>query len=285
MADAAAHSLRVLVVGDVVGPTGREAVELFVPALRSELHLDVVIINGENSADNGLGITPVSAEHLLRFADFLTLGDHAHDQPEIGPTLESDPRIIRPANMDPALPGRGWGVVEIGERRLGIVNLMGTVFMRPTPESPFAAVERALTALHEVGAQAIIVDLQAEATSEKQTMGYYLDGRVAAVLGTHTHTATADLHILPGGTAYISDIGMTGARHSIIGFDADGWGRVFHVQMPPSRAQAIDPAQTPGGRGPRPATRPAKLDAVLLEIDLASGRTLRAEHITREEEE
>lgn len=277
-----AHTLRVLVVGDVIGPSGRDAVARFVPALREELRLDAVIVNGENSADNGMGIVPATAEHLLRFADFLTLGDHAHDHAEIGPTLESETRIIRPANMDPTLPGRGWGILTVGESRLGIINLMGTVFMKPTPESPFAAAERAIAALHEAGAQAIIVDFQAEATSEKQAMGYYLDGRVAAVLGTHTHTTTADLRILPGGTAYISDIGMTGGKHGIIGFAPASWGRVFKITMP----GAPTPDQLPpGSRGPVPADHPARLDAVLLEIDPTSGHALRAEHITREEED
>lgn len=282
--DAPTQSLRVLVVADVIGQSGREAIELFVPTLREELKLDAVIVNGENSAENGLGITPDSAAELLRFADFLTLGDHAHDHPEIGSTLESDDHIIRPANMDPALPGRGWGILLVGQTRLGIVNLMGHVFMKPTPESPFAAADRAIAALREEGAQLIVVDFQAEATSEKQAMGRYLDGRVAAVLGTHTHTATADLQILPGGTAYITDVGMTGGKHSIIGFTPSGWGRLFKIDLSMADAGAT-PGQMPQTpRGMRPADRPAKLDAVFLELDPASGKALRAEHITREEE-
>lgn len=281
--EAPGKSLRVLMVGDVVGPSGRAAIELFVPKLREELALDAVVVNGENSADSGLGVTPTTAEHILRFADFVTLGDHAHDQPEIGPTLDSDSRIIRPANMDPALPGRGWGTFTVGETRVGVVNLMGRVFMKATPESPFAAADRAISALSQDGIHIILVDFQAEATSEAQAMGWYLDGRVSAVLGTHTHVPTADLRIFPGGTAYISDIGMTGAKHSIIGFEPSGWARVFGFEVPASKdtgAQS-ETAQTP--RGNFPADRPAKLEAVLLVIDPTTGLALRAEQVLREE--
>jgi metallophosphoesterase (TIGR00282 family) len=267
-----AVSVRILFIGDVVGPTGRAALLAWAPELRRETRADAVIVNGENAADEGFGLTPTSAELLLSVADFVTLGDHAFDREEIGPLLEHEPRIIRPANMGADRLGRGWSSFEAGSVRIGVVNLMGRVFMKETPETPFAAVDRALPALATAGARVVLVDLQAEATSEKQAMGWYLDGRVAGVLGTHTHVPTSDLRILPAGTAYVSDIGMTGARDGIIGFSRDSFSRAFGLG--PSDAPKWPPA---------PGERPARLDGVLLELDATHGRAVAIERVYRED--
>ncbi len=267
-----AASIRILFIGDVVGPAGRYAVREWAPDLRRQWRADAVIVNGENSADTGFGITPASAELLLSVADFVTLGDHTFDREEIGPVLTREPRIIRPANMGDERPGRGWGTFDVGGVRVGVVNLMGRVFMKETPELPFAAVDRAVPALEIAGARIILIDVQAEATSEKQTMGWYLAGRVAAVLGTHTHVPTSDTRILPGGTAYVSDVGMTGARDGIIGFSREGFARIF-------RAGVSDVAKSP----PAPGERPSRLDAVLVEVDVAAGRAVSIERVYRED--
>jgi metallophosphoesterase (TIGR00282 family) len=260
-------TFRLLFIGDIVGPTGRAAIQRFVPELRRELRLDAVIANGENSADNGFGITVPIAETLLSVVDFITLGDHAFDQEEIGAFLDRDARIIRPLNFDGDRPGRGWGTFTVGGVRVGVANLLGRLFMQPAVQPPYAAADRAVQELQAAGANCIIVDMQAEATSEKMGLGWHLDGRATVVLGTHTHVPTADLRILPGGTAYVSDVGMTGGRDSIIGFDR----QIFLDFMAGDRS-----------RLPRPAEGPAHLDAVLIEIDSASGRALTIERVARE---
>jgi 2',3'-cyclic-nucleotide 2'-phosphodiesterase len=262
-------SMRLLFVGDVVGPTGRAAIQTFVPSLRRELALDAVIANGENSADNGFGASAETATELLEVVDFLTLGDHAFDQSDLAPMLDSNPRIIRPANFEGGHPGRGWGTFMVASVTIGVANLLGKAFMRPAVTSAVAAADQAIQALQEAGARAIMIDVQAEATSEKQGMGWYLAGRVAAVLGTHTHVPTADLRILPGGTAYVTDVGMTGGRDGVIGFDRD-W-----------LLRSMVTGERPGE--PRPAGRPMKLDAVLLEIDASSGRAIGAERVFKED--
>lgn len=261
------NPFRLLFIGDVIGPVGRAAIERLVPGLRQELALDAVIANGENAADNGFGITVAIAETLLEVVDFLTLGDHAFDQAEIGPFLEREPRIIRPANFEAPQPGRGWGVFEAAGMRVGVANLLGKVLMRPRVTSPFDAADQAIRELEAAGARLIVVDMQAEATSEKQAMGFHLAGRVAAILGTHTHTATADLRVLPGGTTYVSDVGMTGGLDSIIGYS-----KRFLQFMQGDKA----------GGFPGPAEGPAaRLDGVLIEVDRASGRAIAAQHIFR----
>jgi 2',3'-cyclic-nucleotide 2'-phosphodiesterase len=260
-------AFRLLFIGDVIGPTGRSAIQTFVPELRRELRLDAVVANGENSADNGFGITIPIAESLLGIVDFLTLGDHAFDQEEISAFLDRDTRIIRPFNFEGDKPGRGWGTFRVGDVTVGIANLLGRLFMRPAVQPPFAAADRAVPEMKAAGANCILVDMQAEATSEKMGMGWHLDGRATAVLGTHTHVPTADLRILPGGTAYVSDVGMTGGRDSIIGFD---------------RVRFLDFMAGDRSRPPVPAGEPAHLDAVLIEIDTASGRAVGVERVARE---
>ncbi|MDP9426834.1 MAG: YmdB family metallophosphoesterase, partial [Actinomycetota bacterium] len=196
-------SFRLLFVGDVVGEAGIEAVVGIVPGLREGLGLDAVVVNGENSAPGGRGITEGGSDALLSVADFLTLGNHAFDAD--GKFLEREPRVVRPANLKAGLPGRGWGVFEAAGVRVGVVNVMGRVFLDEKLASPFEAADRAVEELQNEGADLILVDVHAEATSEKQAMGYHLAGRAQIVVGTHTHIPTADERVLSGGTAYATD--------------------------------------------------------------------------------
>jgi len=209
--------LKVLFLGDIVGKPGRTAVRHFVPILRERHGLELCVGNSENSA-GGAGITPESADDLLEAGlDLLTGGNHTWSRREILPYLDrSGSRQLRPANYPDGAPGRGHGVVTSpGGRKLGVVNLEGRVFMKPL-DCPFRAAERLVEALREE-TRCILVDMHCEATSEKNAMGHFLDGRVSAVLGTHTHVQTADERVLRGGTAYQTDVGMCGPWDSVIG--------------------------------------------------------------------
>ena len=212
--------MRLLFLGDIVGRPGRIAVQERLPALREAWKLDCVVINGENSA-GGFGITEAICDEILAAgADVVTLGNHSWDQREALVFIARQDRLVRPANYPPGTPGRGAAVVEARNgARVLVVNVMGRLFMDPL-DDPFAAVERELSAcpLGEV-ADAVIVDVHAEATSEKQAMGYFLDGRASLVVGTHTHIPTSDTRILARGTAYQSDAGMCGDYDSVIGMD------------------------------------------------------------------
>jgi 2',3'-cyclic-nucleotide 2'-phosphodiesterase len=204
----------ILFVGDVVAAAGRRAFRAMVPDLREELGADFVVVNGENAA-GGVGITPDTAEELFAAgADAITLGNHTYRHREVWGYLDTRPNIVRPANYLPTQPGRGTCVVEHGGVSLGIVNLSGNLFLDAASPA-FFAVEEALRAVGE--ADHVLVDMHAEATSEKVALGWHLDGRVTAVVGTHTHVPTNDARVLPGGTAYITDVGMTGARGGVIG--------------------------------------------------------------------
>ena len=205
----------ILFIGDVVGGLGRRTLLALLPALREELEPGFVVVNGENAA-GGLGITPAIADELFAAGvDVITLGNHAYHRREILPYLADHERIVRPANYLRRHPGRGVTVVERDGVRLAVVNLIGTVFLKAA-RSPFDEIESVLSGL-DGRADHVLVDFHAEATSEKVGMGWYLDGRVTAVLGTHTHVPTADERVLPGGTAYMSDVGMTGPRGGVIG--------------------------------------------------------------------
>jgi metallophosphoesterase (TIGR00282 family) len=261
------QTFSLLFIGDVIGPVGCAAVQAHAPALRSELGVAAIVANGENSAASGFGVTAQTGAALLSVVDFLTLGDHAFDQPEIGAFLDAEPRISRPANVATDRPGRSRGLFEVGGVHVGIVTVLGNVFMRMQPTSPFAAVDAEVQALRAAGAQVILVEIHAEATSEKQAMGWYCAGRVAAVLGTHTHTPTADLRVLPGGTGYVTDVGMTGGAESIIGFSREDFLRFLAGGERPQL--------------PSPATGDARLDAIRLEIDLASGQAVAVERVSR----
>jgi len=220
----------VLFIGDIVGKAGRETVERSLPSLRERFEPDVVIANGENVA-GGLGITRETGEALLAAGiDGITLGNHAFRQKDGFAWLDECPIVVRPANYLKANPGRGRMVLDAGGRRLGVLNLIGSVGLAAA-RSPFEAVEEELAALEAEGAEAVLVDFHAEVTSEKVAMGWNLDGRVAAVLGTHTHVPTADARVLPKGTAFISDVGMTGARESVIGVRIEDALSQFRTQI------------------------------------------------------
>jgi len=205
----------ILFVGDVVGGLGRRTLHGLLPGLRAELEPGFVVVNGENAA-GGLGITPSIADEMFAAGvDVITLGNHAYHRREILPYLDGHDRIVRPANYLKRHPGRGVAIVERDGVRLAVVNLVGTVFLKAA-RSPFDEIESVLGGL-DGQADLVLVDFHAEATSEKVAMGWYLDGRVTAVIGTHTHVPTADERVLPGGTAYMSDAGMTGPRGGVIG--------------------------------------------------------------------
>ena len=255
-------NLRILMIGDVIGKPGRNALSTLVPELRDELALDLVIANGENSA-GGFGLTLDTSQEMLSCGvNMLTSGNHVWAKKEILPFLDEGLPIIRPANYPPSAPGRGHMTVK----NALVLNLMGRVFMAPL-DCPFRTADRLLEEARRDGApRIIIVDMHAEATSEKQAMGWYLDGRVSAVLGTHTHVGTVDARILPKGTGFITDVGMTGPYNSVIGSDRDAVIERFLTQMP----QRLTP---PGG--------PVILNSVLLEVDDDTGMALSIERVDR----
>jgi hypothetical protein len=256
--------LRVLFIGDVVGSPGRHALNAILPGLREELAVDVVVANGENAAA-GRGLTMRTAKEIFGAGvDIISSGNHIWDQQEIveeldGPSLEGP--ILRPANYPPGSPGKGIG----RSKGLTVINLQGRTFM-PNIDCPFRAAD-ALLASEPEGP--VLVDMHAEATSEKVAMGWYLDGRVSAVLGTHTHVPTADTRLLPNGTAYVSDAGMTGARDSVLGFEVADSHRLFLSQLP-TRLHVEE------------KKKDVKLNAVLVDIDETTGRALSIERIDRE---
>jgi metallophosphoesterase (TIGR00282 family) len=219
----------ILFVGDIVGGIGRRTLLASLPILRQRYAPTFVVVNGENAA-GGLGITPKIADQLLEVGvDAITLGNHTYHRREIYPYLDSQPRIVRPANFLRSQPGHGTCVVRRDGLSLGVINLSGNLYLR-AGRSAFTEIE---TALAELGAvDHIIVDVHAEATSEKVAMGWHLDGRVTAVVGTHTHVPTADGRVLPGGTAYITDVGMTGPRGGVIGVKREQAIESLLTQMP-----------------------------------------------------
>ena len=254
--------MRILFVGDVVGRSGRTVVCERLPGLVRDWKLDLVVVNGENAA-GGFGITEAIYRELLEAgADAVTLGNHAWDQKEALVFIERAPRLIRPINYPPGTPGRGAAMIEAknGGRAL-VVNAMGRIFMEAL-DDPFTAIERELAAcpLH-AAADAIIVDFHGEATSEKQAMGFFCDGRASLLVGTHTHAPTADLRILAGGTAFMSDVGMTGDYDSVIGMAKDEPLQRFMRRISSARFE--------------PATGAATLCAVAVETDPATGLATR----------
>ncbi|HEV3397555.1 MAG TPA: TIGR00282 family metallophosphoesterase [Xanthobacteraceae bacterium] len=254
--------MRLLFVGDVVGRSGRAIVSERLPRLVADWKLDLVVLNGENAA-GGFGITEAIYQDLIDAgADAVTLGNHAWDQREALVFIERAPRLIRPANYPPGTPGRGTTVIAAKNgARVLVVNAMGRVFMDPL-DDPFAAVERELQACPlGRGADAVIIDIHAEATSEKQAMGFFADGRATLVVGTHTHVPTADHRILPGGTAFVSDVGMTGDYNSIIGMAKDEPLGRFLRRIPAGKFE--------------PALGPATLCAIAVESDDATGLAAR----------
>jgi metallophosphoesterase (TIGR00282 family) len=258
-----ARDTSILFVGDVVGRTGRQTLEALLPLLREEFDPSFVVVNGENAA-GGLGITPKEADAFFAAGvDVITLGNHTYRHRELWPYLDERREIIRPANYLSTQPGRGTCVVERDGVSLGVVNLSGNLFMQAGSPA-LVTVDEALR--HVRGADHVLVDMHAEATSEKVALGWYLDGKVTAVVGTHTHVPTADARVLPGGTAYITDVGMTGARGGVIGVrreqsiavmrthmpmrydsaDEDPWINAVLIRCPqPGRAEAIEQVLRP----------------------------------------
>ena len=249
----------ILAIGDVIGKPGRKALSQLLPSLRQQYGLDLIMVNGENAA-GGIGVTVETAKEMLDAgADVLTSGNHIWMHREIYPYLDSDMPILRPLNYPPGVPGRGY--IVIGQ--VAVVNLIGRVFIGDF-DNPFHAIDKLLAQLEP---KIIMVDFHAEATSEKVAMGRYLDGRVSAVLGTHTHVGTTDAQILPGGTAYVSDIGMTGPLDSVIGDDAEAAIERFLTNLP--HRLSVGKGKT-------------ALNGIMVEVDDDSGRALSIERIYRE---
>lgn len=250
-------------IGDIVGQLGRQAVQRVLPGLRTELGLDVVIANAENVA-GGRGLTNRTAQELFEFGvDILTSGNHIWEQREAYELLDSEAPIIRPHNYPPDVPGRG-SVVHKG---VGVLNLIGRTFMGITVDCPFRGADGVLDDLRGE-TRIILVDMHAEATSEKMAIGFYLDGRVSAVVGTHTHVATADTRLLPKGTAYVSDLGMCGARDAIIGWEIEPITERFLTQLP-TRFSPVDKGA-------------AIFNSVMIELDDATGRARSIVRVDRE---
>ena len=254
--------ISVLCIGDVIGTVGMKYLHRHLPALKKLKKIDTVIVNGENSADTN-GITPDSANYLLNCGvDLITTGNHSFQRKESYSIYESENiPVIRPANYPSKAPGRGTGLIDIGRARIRVVNMMGTVGMNPVLDCPFATSDALLDGIEE---KIVIMDLHAEATAEKRALACYLDGRVSAVFGTHTHVQTADEQILPGGTGFITDVGMTGPVNSVIGVSIDAAIEKMKTKMP-VRLNYAD------GK--------CMLNAVIFAIDEKSGKTMDVERI------
>lgn len=245
--------MKLLFIGDVVGASGVEFLEKNIYRIRKEHGIDVTVVNGENSAV-GNGITPDSYAALLRLgADVVTTGNHCFRRREASGLYEKSDTLLRPANYPDGVTGRGYTVLDLGRTRLAVVNLMGTVYMDGL-DNPFTVIDCILSRLDTPN---IIVDLHAEATAEKKAMGFYLDGRVTAVLGTHTHVQTADETVLPKGTAYITDVGMTGPEQSVLGVET---------------ALAVEKLRTHCPVMFRESTNPCFINGVIVEFDEHTGK-------------
>jgi len=252
--------LRILVIGDIIGKPGREAVRELLPGLLHEYTLDLVVANGENTA-GGLGLTPDTAQELFDSGvDVITSGNHIWHHKEILPYLDGNLPILRPLNYPPAAPGHGY----LFRDNVLVVNLIGRTFIGDF-DCPFRAMDKLLAEFNDK-AKVIIVDFHAEATSEKVAMGWYLDGRISALLGTHTHVGTIDSRIFSRGTAYVTDIGMVGPKDSVIGVDADSVLKRFLTQIP---------RRLPVGKGR------VSFDAIFVEVDEDTGKAIAIKRIGR----
>ena len=251
---------KVLCVGDVVANPGMDRIRRSLRYLKQKTAADFVIVNGENAAV--LGMTPDQAEDIFDAgADVITLGNHSFAKKELCDYLDENHRVLRPANFAPQVPGYGWGVYETRFGDVAVIDLIGRCNMDYTPDNPFLLVEKILP---KIQAKYIFVEIHAEATSEKLAMGYMLDGRVSAVWGTHTHVPTADAQVLPKGTGYVTDLGMTGPQHSVLGIRPD-------LSISKFRGDLYQRYRWADG--------PTKIDAVLFTIDTATGSCLRAERV------
>jgi 2',3'-cyclic-nucleotide 2'-phosphodiesterase len=261
--------MNVLLIGDIIGKPGRQLLEMFLPSLIQEYELELIIANAENAA-HGFGVTPETGDQLFRTGvNILTSGNHIWDKKEVFEYIAKENRLLRPANYPPNVPGKGFIITETKSgHKAGVINLQGRVFMGPS-DDPFAAGMNLVEKIRRE-TPVIFVDMHGEASSEKQAMGWYLDGKVTAVFGTHTHVPTADQRVLPGGTAYVTDVGMTGPYDSVIGIDKDQIIQRFLDQMP-TRFEVAK--ENPIFQG------------ILVRLDPSSGHALNIERITRKGEE
>lgn len=258
-------TIRILFLGDVMGEPGRDAITALLPGLKEELAADFVIVNGENSA-GGRGITPKIAIALMRAgATVITTGDHVWDQKDIVPFFAEEPRLLRPVNYPEGAPGQGSVVLETKKGKVGVINVQGRTFMKMLLENPFPAMDAEVAKVREE-TSVIFVDMHAETTSEKTAMAWYLDGRVSAVVGTHTHVQTADERVLPEGTAFLCDAGMCGPMNSVIGMEVEAALHRLLSSMPGRHLVA---------RGP------VKLCGALVEVDAATGKARKIERVQR----
>jgi 2',3'-cyclic-nucleotide 2'-phosphodiesterase len=249
-------------IGDVVGKLGRRTVTAVLPEVRRDHSIDLVVVNGENTA-GGRGLTPGTADELFKAGvDVITSGNHVWENREVYPLLEGDAPIVRPLNYPEGTPGRGL----LRRDGVAVINLMGRTFMGLQLDCPFRGADKALAEVP--GSRVVLVDMHAEATSEKIAMGYYLDGRVSAVVGTHTHIPTSDTRVLPGGTAYVTDLGMVGALNSVLGMEIEPVLQRFLTQLP-NRFGPVDKG-------------PAVFNSVLIRIDDETGRATSIERLDRE---
>ena len=251
---------KVLAVGDVVGNPGMERIRRHLRQLKRNTGADFVVVNGENASV--VGIVPDQAEDILDAgADVITLGNHSFGKREIVPYLEDSGRVLRPANLAPQSPGIGWNVYETRAGDVAVIDLIGRCNMDYNPDNPFLLVEKLLK---KIDTRLILVEMHAEATSEKLAMGFMLDGRVSTVWGTHTHVPTADARILPGGTGYVTDLGMTGPRDSVLGIRPE-------LSIARFRGDLTERYRWADG--------PTKLEGVLFTLDVSTGKCLRAERV------
>jgi 2',3'-cyclic-nucleotide 2'-phosphodiesterase len=258
------EEFRLLFVGDVVGRPGRHALAALLPRLRSEVRPHLTVVNGENSA-GGFGITAKTASEIFDAgADVITTGNHVWDQKQFIEEISTLDRVVRPSNFPPGAPGVGALVIPADGERVLVMNLQGRVYL-PDLDDPFRAADALLEAHKDV--RIVLCDMHAEATSEKAAMGWYLDGRVSVVVGTHTHIPTADFRVLPGGTAYVTDVGMVGPRDGVIGMERETVLRRFLTGMP-SRFETADGVVT--------------FNSVLVTISRPSGRAIAIQRIDRE---
>lgn len=258
--------MKILTIGDVVSSFGCEYLRQELPKLKRELDADAVIVNGENSAV-GNGITPKSADFLLDSGvDVITLGNHSLRRREIYDYLDDETNpIVRPANYHKSAPGRGYFIIDKGSFRIAVINLQGMIYLDPI-ENPFSVIDGIIDKIKDMGIKVIIVDFHAEATSEKRAMGFYLDGRVSALFGTHTHIQTSDNQILPQGTGYITDLGMTGTYYSVLGVDPECIIKKLKTNLP---------VKFENNNGP------CVLEGCLFEIDNETGKTVNTALIRR----
>jgi 2',3'-cyclic-nucleotide 2'-phosphodiesterase len=258
--------IRILFLGDVMGEPGRNAVHELLPALKEELAADFIIVNGENSA-KGRGITPRIAIGLMRAgATVITTGDHIWDQREIVPFFEEEPRLLRPINYPEGTPGQGSIVLDTPKGKVGVINVQGRTFMKMLLENPFTVMDKVVEEMRKE-TSVIFVDMHSETTSEKCALGWFLDGRVSAVIGTHTHVQTADERVLPQGTAFLCDAGMCGPLNSCIGMD---------VTTSIDRFITLLPSKHHIARGP------VRICGAVVDVDAATGKALKIERIARE---